>query len=132
MTGRAFDEGGQTRNRKAKAAGRGRGRRDLAEQLLVNIQRDAAIADSVRVTAFETRAVVPEQQGAGIEQPVPGVRTIGEAAFDDGRDAEPVVPFLEGPIGRPGAADDFAHAPAVAGRERSLDGASSGGTARER
>ena len=34
-----------------------------------------------------------------------------------GRDAEPVVPLLERPIGRAGAADDFADAPALSGRE---------------
>ena len=110
----------QARGRKAKPAGRGRGRRDLAELLLTNIQGNAAIANPMRVTAFETPAIVSEQQCAGIEQPVAGVRAIGEASVDDGRDAEPVVPLLERTIGRPGAADDLAHAPAVSGRQRSL------------
>jgi hypothetical protein len=86
----------------------------------MNIQGNAAIPNPMRVTAFETAAVVSEQQGARIEQSVTGVRAIGEASLNDGRDAEPVVPFLKGPIGRPSTADDFAHAPAVSGGQRSL------------
>ena len=74
----------------------------------------------MRVTAFETPPIVSEQQGAGIKKPVAGVRTIGEAAFKNGRNAEALVPLLEGPIGRPRAADDLVHAPAVSGHQRSL------------
>jgi len=44
----------KARSRKAKPAGRGRGRGDLAELLLTNIQRNAAIANPMRVAAFET------------------------------------------------------------------------------
>ena len=74
----------------------------------------------MRVAAFETPVVVPEEQRSGIKKPLAGVRAIGEAPFDDGRNAEPVVPLLEGPIGRPCAAEDFMHAPAVSGRQCSL------------
>ena len=112
--------GGRLADRKSKAAGRRRARRDLAEKFFTNIQGDAAIATPVCVTAFKTPAIVSEQQCAGIEQPVADVRAIGEASFDDGRDAESVVPLLEGPIRRSGATDDFMHAPAVSGRQRSL------------
>ncbi len=87
----------------------------------MKIDRDAAVAAPVRVTALETLAGVPEQQGAGIEQRETGVRTIGEAAFDNGRDAEPVVPLLERAIRRPGAADELADAPALAAGEGSFD-----------
>ena len=44
----------QARGRKAKTAGRGRGCGDLAELLLVHVQGNAAIANPMRVTAFET------------------------------------------------------------------------------
>ena len=121
-TGSAFGDGGRLGTEKRKRLVERHGRGDLAEQLLANIQRNAAIANAVRVTAFEAPAIVSEQQRAGIEQSVPGVRAIGEAPLDDGGDAEAVVPLLERPIGRSGAADDFVHAPAVAGRQRSLGG----------
>ena len=110
----------QACDRKSKAAGRRRARRNLAEELFTNIQGDAAIAAPMRVTAFKAPAIVSEQQCAGIEQPLSDVRAIGEASLDDGRDAESLVPLLEGPVGRSGATDDVMHAPPVSGRERSL------------
>ena len=76
----------------------------------------------MRVSALETPAVVSEQQAAWIKQPVTGVRAIGEAAFDDGRNAEALVPLREGPIGRSGATHDFVHAPALSSREHPLGG----------
>src|ERR1700722_1413243 len=116
-----FQRRRKARSRKAKPARRGRRRSDLAELLLVHIQGNAAVANPVRVAAFETGAVVSEQQGAGIEQSVAGVRTIGKGSLDNGRDAEPVMPLLEVPIGWPSAADDLVQAPAVSSRQRSLE-----------
>ena len=110
----------QARGRKAEAARRRRGRGDFAEQVVANIQGYAAISNPMRVAAFETPATVSEQQSPRVEQPAARVRSIGEAPLDDRRDAETLVPLLEGPVGRSCAADDFVHAPSVAGRQLSL------------
>lgn len=75
---------------------------------------NAAIAPAVLMAAFETLAMVPEQQCAGMQQGTAAVRSVGERPLDDRGDGNPIVLLLERPVIRPGVAGIFADAPLLA------------------
>src|SRR5262249_62379569 len=91
------------------------------------MERDAAIAGAVIVTALVARLGVAEQEGAGVQHRRAGIRPIAERPLDHGRDRKEVMPLLERAVTRTGRAEVLADAPAVPLTQRT-----GGGTAAAR
>ncbi|MGH7051830.1 MAG: hypothetical protein ACREE5_14490 [Acetobacteraceae bacterium] len=77
-----------------------------------------AITFAVLVTAGEAGPGMAEQERAGIEERAAGCRSVMKRSGQHGGDADLVVLLFERPVGRAEAADEFARAPAGAGRDR--------------
>lgn len=83
------------------------------------VEGHAAVTAAVLVSAFETGIAVGEQQRTRHQRLAPVLRSVMEAARHHHGHAGPGVLLLEpGRIG-PGAANQLAHSPAIAGGDRS-------------
>ncbi len=78
------------------------------------MEREAAVAVTVIVAAFEASPFISEQQGAGRQDRSTRRRAVLERAFCYRGDAHRAVPLLERAIMRAGSADDVVHAPTLA------------------
>jgi hypothetical protein len=78
------------------------------------MQGEAAIADTVLVTAFEAVPRIPKHEGARRHQRGSVLGAVLERALAHRCDADGPMLFFKWPIARTGRADDVGHLPARA------------------